>query len=111
MHRAEATIDTAKGREEGRITIFRPQLNEILQFDWSIAGLYYTYYHVRGHYAKHKVVSFAKTISIEGGAGKAELDWEELESLDTRVLQVTVLLPGNVVPRVVKKLFKGVAYL
>ena len=29
---------------------------------------------------------FAKTMSIEGGAGKAELDWEELELLDTRAV-------------------------
>ena len=29
-------------------------------------------------------INARKTMSIEGGASKAELDWEELELLDTR---------------------------
>ena len=29
---------------------------------------------------------FANTMSIEGGADKAELDWEELESLNTHAV-------------------------
>ena len=45
---------------------------------------------------------FAKTMSSEGGADKAELDWEELESLDTRAAShcTAASVPGVVAPRI-----------
>ena len=49
---------------------------------------------VGGHYATLDG-GFAKTMSIEGGAGKAELDWEELESLDTHAASHCTALDIN----------------